>query len=289
MSIEKTATIIATITATLLSILKLTVGIISGSTSILASAIDSLLDTIISLFNIYAIHTSQLPADSKFNYGRGKIEALAATVEGLLIGVSGVFIIFHGIQKIFIDDSIKIINYSIYLMLFSIVVTFILVLFLNHVANKTNNLIIKSDLLHYKTDLWSNLAVILSLVLVYFFDMPIIDSIIGITIGIYIIYPSYTIFKSGLLILLDASSNSEFEESITSIIKNQKKITNFHFLKTRTSGNTIFVDVHLVFDCFITVFDAHKICDMVELQIKEIDNSKQWVINTHMDPYDDSV
>ena len=58
--------------------------------------------------------------------------------------------------------------------------------------------------------------------------------------------------------------------------------------KTRTAGHDNFVDVHLVFDCLITLMAAHRIADNIEEKIEKLDESKQWIINIHMDPYDDS-
>jgi cation diffusion facilitator family transporter len=289
MTIEKIATISATATATVLTIAKLVIGIASGSVALLASAIDSLLDMVISLFNVYAIHNSQLPADATFNYGRGKIEALAAVIEGSLITLSGLFIIYQGIAKFFTGEAIEMLEYSIYVMLFSIVVTLILVVFLDYVARKTDNLVIKSDSLHYKTDLWSNLAVLISLGLIYLTDMDFIDSIVGISIGIYIIYSAYGILKEGSLILLDVASDPEIKDKIVEIIKFQKEVTDFHYLKTRSAGNINFVDVHIVFNPSMTLLEAHRITDEIEDNITKINAKKQWTINIHMDPYDDSI
>ena len=94
MTLQKKATIVASATATLLIVLKLFVGILSGSVAVLASAIDSVLDLIVSAFNYFAITKSEQPANQKFNYGKGKIEALAVVIEGTIITVSGLFIFY---------------------------------------------------------------------------------------------------------------------------------------------------------------------------------------------------
>ena len=89
LSAEKKATIVSSSIAFILTMLKLTVGILSGSVAVLASAVDSILDLFVSIFNYFAITNSEKPADSQFNYGRGKIEALASVVEGTIITISG--------------------------------------------------------------------------------------------------------------------------------------------------------------------------------------------------------
>ena len=128
----------------------------------------------------------------------------------------------------------------------------------------------------------------ISTVVVYFTGFEIVDVIIGGAISVFIIYSAYELIEEGVLVLLDRALDEEINEKIVNIIKNQKGINDYHFLKTRGAGNNNFVDVHLVFDCIITLFEAHKIADEVEEKIEKIDNSKDWIINIHLDPYDDS-
>jgi len=101
MTLQKKATVVASATSTLLIFIKLTIGIMSGSVAVLASAIDSVLDLIVSMFNSFAVTKSEQPADQTFNYGRGKIEALAAVIEGTVITMSGFYIFYEAIRKAF--------------------------------------------------------------------------------------------------------------------------------------------------------------------------------------------
>ncbi|RXJ88607.1 cation-efflux pump, partial [Malaciobacter molluscorum] len=131
----------------------------SGSVAVLASAIDSVLDMFVSLFNYFAIHNSEKPADETFNYGRGKIEALASVIEGTIITISGLFLLYQAIEKAITGETSKYLGISLTIMIISLVITILLVLFLNNVAKKTDNMVIKADVLHYKTDVYTNLAV----------------------------------------------------------------------------------------------------------------------------------
>jgi len=287
-SVEKKATIVATITATLLTIIKFAIGLMSGSVAVLASAMDSILDMFVSLFNMFAITKSEKPADNNYNYGRGKIEALASVIEGTVITVSGLFLLYSAIKKYINGEQSSYLDISLFVMIISIIITALLVLYLNYVAKKTNNMVIKADSLHYKTDLWTNLAVLISIGLVYFTGYEIFDVIIGAGISIYIIYSAYELIKEGVEVLLDKAVENEIVEQIISAIKSEEKVNDYHFLKTRRAGKVIFVDVHLVFDCEISLLEAHKISDIVEEKIKQINTDYDWEINIHLDPYDDS-
>ncbi len=284
---QRRATVVATATATALTIIKLVIGVVSGSVAVLASAIDSLLDMVISVFNFFAIKKSEENPNNEYQYGKGKIQAIAGVIEGTIITVSGLFIIYKGIEKLIKGESVSFMTPSIIAMLISIIVTFVLVKYLLRVAKETDNIVIKADALHYQTDLWSNAAVLLSLLLVWMTDLGAIDALFGIGIGIYIIYSAYEIIQEGIAILLDRALDGETVSKIAEIIANHPKTTSYHWLKTRTDGTTNFVEFHLVLRPDMLLSEAHDISDEIEEQIMKLDDKKRWLITPHYDPYDD--
>ena len=287
MSLQKKATVVATIVAALLTVLKLAIGIASGSIAVLASAVDSLLDMAISIFNYFAVKISEEKPTPEYQYAKGKIQAIAAVIEATVIISSGIFIIYQAIRKIMDDSSVQMLGSSIVVMLISIVVTYFLVVYLNKIAHKTNSLIIKSDALHYKTDLWSNIIVLISLFLVWFSGFGIIDAILGLGIGIYIIYSAYEIGEQGVGILLDKALEPEVIDKINEIIESQEQVNGHHWLKTRTDGSRNFVEFHLVLRPDMELIQAHDISDGIEEKIAAIDESRVWIITPHYDPFDD--
>jgi len=288
MRLEKKATLVSTSVAGLLVLIKMTIGVFSGSIAILASAIDSFLDLTVSLFNYFALSRSEKSADKDFNFGHSKIEPLAAVIEGVVISISALFILYEALSKIANPKDIAYMSESIYVMLLSIVITAFLVAFLNYVAKKTKNMVIKADALHYKTDLFSNGAVLIALALVSFTGEQLIDPILGIGIAIYMIYSAYPIIKEGILMLLDASLAEEEMNKIEEIISNHKTVTSFHHLKARESGSHIFISVHTVFNMDISLYDAHLVTDKIEEELKKLFKDKKVYVVIHMDPYDDS-
>lgn len=289
MTIDKKATVVASVVATLLLIIKLTAGIITGSVAILASAIDSLLDIAISLFNYFALKEADKEADERFNYGRGKIEAIAAVIEGVIITISGLYILYISIEKIYLQEQVKLLNDAIIVMIISTIITGFLVLFLNFVAKKSRSMVIKADALHYKVDLYTNGGILLSLVIISFTQWMMIDAIVGILIALYIIYSAYSLIKDGVLILLDVALEPEMVEHIQDVLNSaQPEVASYHWLKTRRASNEIFVSVHLVFNEHISLLKAHQISDKVEQQIKAIDDKYDWNLLIHLDPHDDS-
>lgn len=287
MTPQKKATAVSSSVAAILTILKLIVGIASGSVAVLASAVDSVLDMFVSLFNYFAIHNSEKPADENFNYGRSKIEALACVIGGTIIAMSGIFLLYEAIKKAINGEVSSYLTQSLYVMIASLVITVLLVIYLNQIAKKTNNMVIKADALHYKTDVFTNIAVLASLLLVKFTGYEIVDVLIGGAIAVYIMYSAYELIKEGVLVLLDRAVKKEIVDKIKDIIKNEERVNAYHLLKTREAGNQIFVDVHLVFDCLMSLMDAHRITDNIEEKIIAINSNEEWIITIHMDPYDD--
>lgn len=287
MSPQKRATIISSLVALILVIVKLAIGVASGSVAVLASAIDSTLDMLVSIFNFFAIKKSEENPNPAYQYGKGKIQAIASVIEGTIITISGIFIIYVGVEKWTENTVTTLLTPSIIAMTLSIVITYFLVLFLLRVAKQTDNLVIKADALHYKTDLWSNATVLLSLGLVYLTELHWIDALFGVGIGIFIIYSAYEIIVEGIEILLDRALEVEIVTQIEDIIQTHLEITSYHWLRTRTDGTTNYIEFHMVLRPNMPLLEAHRIADEVEDEIMKLDTKKRWVITPHFDPYDD--
>ena len=284
---ERRATVVATATATLLALVKLVIGLMSGSIAVMASAIDSILDTAVSVFNFFAIKKAEEQPDDKFAYGKGKIQAIAAVIEGTIITISGLYIIYEAVMKLINKETTSMLGVSLWVMIISITITFFLVKYLERVADETDNLVIKSDALHYKTDLFSNGAVLVALLLVKLTGLDFIDALFGLAIGIYIIYSAYEIIVEGIMILLDRSLEADMVAKIGEIISRTPKVRGYHWLKTRTDGTHNFVDFHLVLDPKMTLEEAHDIAEQIICKITALDPTKGWVVNPHFDPHDD--
>ena len=287
MSPQRKATVVSTATAALLTLAKLIIGIVSGSVAVLASAIDSVLDMAVSVFNFFAIKKAEEHSNELFPYGKGKIQAIAGVIEGTVITVSGLYIIYEAVKKIIENKATSYLWPSMIVMLFSIALTWLLVRYLLRIANETDNIVIKADALHYQTDLLSNGAVIVSLALVYVTGWNWIDALFGLGIGLYIIYSAYEIIEESTMILLDRSLSSDIVAGIGEALANHPEVNGYHYLKTRTDGSRNFVEFHMVLSPEMTLQKAHEIAEEIEYSIAALEPEKGWVITPHFDPYDD--
>lgn len=288
MNLQKSATIIASCCAIFLAIVKFVVGISSGSVAVLSSAIDSLLDCVISGLNFLALKKSSQASNKEYNFGFSKLEALMGVFEGFVISMIGIYIFYESALKIHNQESVEKLDLGIFVMIFAMIVTLFLLIFLNYVAKKTKSLIIQADSLHYKIDFLTNALTLIALIIIALSGWHIIDGLFGIAISLYTIFSAFKIIKESSRILLDVAIDKEQVEIIEKLIKQNSEIKSFHHLKTRKTPNMLYVSVHLVFDPTISLLKAHEIGDGLEDDIRKYFGDDFWSINIHLDPYDDS-
>jgi divalent metal cation (Fe/Co/Zn/Cd) transporter len=129
----------------------------------------------------------------------------------------------------------------------------------------------------------------LALGLVWISGYNEIDAIIGLAIGLYIIYSAYEIIIEGVEILLDKALDGEIVAAIGEILSKHPQITSYHWLRTRSDGSTNFVEFHMVLRPNMLLLEAHRIADEVEQKMMALDKKKRWIITPHFDPYDDEA
>lgn len=286
---KKRAIIFSVSTAFFLMLIKIIVGISTGSLSLFASAIDSLSDLFISSSNIYIIQKSDEKPTKKFPYGLGKLEGLAGLFQGLIIIGMGIFLIVHSVIAIMYNTFPSRPWETVWVMCFSIVVTFFLSKFLKYQAKKTNSLALEADAIHYEVDLISNFGILIGFLFLIFTNISILDAIISIIVSVVIILNGGKISKKSVENLLDREVEKDMQEKILSIFKafqKSKAISGFHFLRTRQSGSKIFIDAHIVFNEKTLLITAHKISH--EIEKKLLNNFPNSEILLHFDPFDDS-
>ena len=255
--------------------------------AIIASAIDSALDMFISLINFFILKWSQKPSDEDHQFGHWKLQWFWTIVEWIIIFISWGLILYFAIEKIINWISFQKIDLSLIVMLISFIVTYILVKIISNAVKKTDNIILKADLMHYKVDLLTNAWIFASLLIIKFTWLVIIDPIISIIIAIYIIIWSLNIIMQWVDMLMDKSIDKKNIKEIVQIIENSgDKVISYHKLLTRQSWHNTFIQFHLVFVKDISLFDAHEIADKIEKEM--IEKFPLAMITIHLDPWEDS-
>ncbi|MES2252873.1 MAG: cation diffusion facilitator family transporter [Pseudomonadota bacterium] len=278
----QSATIAAILVATILVFGKAFAYSLTDSLSIKASLIDSLLDGGVSVVNFFAIRQALEPADEDHRFGHGKVEALAGLFQSLFIAASSLWLLKEIIFRISSPEKLIFNFTAIIIMISGSILTFILVLWQNYVVKRTNSLAVSADSLHYKTDLVTDAAVLISFVTANFLEALYIDWIMAVLIAIYIFKTSYAIGKTSFDILMDRELPTAIVEQVRAIASQNPKIKGVHDLRTRSSGQRIFIQMHLDLDGSLTLHDAHALAEDIEQNVVAIFPNADVII--HQDP-----
>lgn len=276
------ATFAAVFAAALLVAVKLVTWLYTDSVSILSSLADSLLDTLASLVNLFAVHHALQPADREHRFGHGKAEPLAGLAQSAFITGSSIFLLFEVSSHIFNPRPIEHGMVGIGVMVFSIMVTFVLISYQRHVIRVTGSVAISADSLHYTGDVLLNASVILAILMSVNLGWNYADPIVGGAIAFYILYSAWKIGRRALHILMDHELPDKDRARITEIVLAHPQVRDLHDLRTRSSGLRSFIQLHLEMDGEITLLRAHEIAEQVMTDIRAAFPDAEVLI--HEDP-----
>ncbi|MEM4264284.1 MAG: cation diffusion facilitator family transporter [Thermoplasmata archaeon] len=252
-----------------LMILKLAVGLITASISVISEAIHSGTDLIAALIANFSVRRSTVPADDGHKFGHGKYESLSGSIEAALILVAAAIIIYEAFLRLIEHSGLQIIEIGILIMGISAALNFLVSRYLMRIAKRHHSLALEADALHLKTDVWTSLGVFVGLVLVWITGINEIDSLVAIGVAALIINASLRLTRKSTRELLDYSLSKDEERVIQqTILEIVGETATYHELRTRRSGRERFVDFHLVVPRHLEVKTAHQMCDEIENKIK---------------------
>lgn len=281
------ATYASVTVAGLIIVAKFFAWIVTDSLSMLSTLVDSMLDILVSIINMAAVHYALKPADEDHRFGHGKAEDIASFAQAAFIAGSAVFITIEAITRLVTPHTIESPRLGIAVMVYSIVLTVALLVFQRYVINRTRSTVISADSMHYKTDLLVNLAVIVALLGSMFWDTLYMDTLIALAIAAYIFKSAWEIGREAFNKLMDKELDEPTRDQIKAIVLEHKEVKGMHDLRTRYSGIQLFIQFHLELDGSVTLYDAHKIAEEVEKDIlKAFPNAE---VTIHEDPEDTEV
>ncbi len=269
--------------ALFLAIIKLIVALLSGSMAVMASAIDSLLDILMSGVNFMAIRQAEQPPDQSHPFGHGKFETLATLFQAMIITGSGIWIIYVAAIRLSQNNQLERIDQGIGVLAFSAIVSWLIARNLSRVAKQTDSPALEADSLHFRMDIYTNLGLMVGLVMVRWFDIHWLDSALSILVAAYILREALQLIKRSLTDILDHELPAEIQQQVDQLIRTHEgPLAGYHGLRTRRSGSNKIMDFHLEVCKDMTVAEAHELTDSLEKRIeKEIPGSNVII---HVEP-----
>jgi cation diffusion facilitator family transporter len=271
------------VTVITLIILKMVVGVITGSISIWAQLADSSLDLVAGVITFITVGFSAKPADEEHPFGHGKMEYIAAAIQAVLLVGAASSITFAAVGRIIHGETIQVTEAGIGVMLFSMIVSILLSRHLFRVAKKTQSAALEANARNITGDIFSTAGVMVGLTLVRITGLTVIDPILAIVVAVLILRMAYIVIRMAFKGLLDARLPTEEENQIIATIKEHtNQLAGFHEVRTRMSGNQRFIDFHLMLPKNASVEEAHRMCDHLEEDLKNrLSNSN---VTIHVEP-----
>lgn len=258
----------------------------SGSASILASLVDSVSDSAISIMSLSAIRYSLKPDDEDHRFGHGKIEGFAALFQAAFLCGAGVFVVFESLARLTSPVLIEHQMFSVGIMVVSLVLTVFLVLVQRHILKNVPSLALEADKTHYSTDIVVNIGVIFILMALYFGMPAWLDPIGAIAIAMYMMLAARDIGMKGADMLLDKELEGTAREDITRIVLTHQGVIDMHDLRTRRAGMRVILAFDIEVNKDLSLIDAHEISRDVETELlKSFPNADIFI---HVDPEGDT-
>jgi ferrous-iron efflux pump FieF len=254
----------------------------TGSVAMLASLSDSLLDLIASLVTLAGVRIAAQPADANHRFGHGKAEALAALFQVVLISASATFIAVRAIERLTSGEVAADPEAGIVVSVIAIGVTLLLTAYQARAIAASGSIAIRTDRLHYQSDLLLNSGVIAALVLESVLHLRGADPLFGIGIALWLLWGAWHAAIEAIGQLMDREWPEEKRRAFIVCAAAIPGFESLHDLRTRTSGSQDFAQFHIHVPATMTVAEAHDVVEALEARLEAEFPGTEILI--HVDP-----
>lgn len=265
------AALVSIASNTLLILLKLVAGAVTGSVAIITDAIQSSIDLIASVVAFFSVREAEQPADAQHRYGHEKFENVAAGFEGMLILVGSGVIVYTAVRNLVQGVEIQSIGFGLVVVGFTVLVNLTVSAYLFRRAKETDSAALEGDATHLRTDAWSSLGVLAALVLVQVTGETWIDPLVALLLAVVILFTGYRILARSWRVLVDEALPPDELEAIRTAIEafDGRGVVGYHQLRTRRAGARRYVDLHVQFRSGTSLEAAHGAAHALQDRIAE--------------------
>ena len=261
-SIASNATLIA---------LKLVAGAITGSIAVITEAIHSGIDLLASMVAYFSVRKADEPPDESHPYGHEKVENVAAGIEGMLILVGAGIIVYESVRRLVEHSEVQKLGVGIAVIGFSAVANFVVSGYLYRQARLTDSPALEGDAAHLRTDAFTSLGVLLSLILVEITGIQELDAITALIVAVAIVWAGIQILSRSSRVLVDEALPEDELDAVRRAIEEfgSDEVVGFHKLRARRAGSRRYVDLHVQFRAGTTLEHAHDLAHELQRAIRE--------------------
>ncbi|MDL2303337.1 cation diffusion facilitator family transporter [Dysgonomonas sp. OttesenSCG-928-D17] len=277
---------ISTIGNAILSVSKISIGLVAGSLAVVGDGIDSATDVVISIVMIFTASIVNRPPSQKYAYGYEKAEGIATKILSMVIFYAGVQMLVSSIQNIFSDQAKELpATIAIYVTIFSIVGKLLLALYQYKQGKKIKSSMLTANAINMRNDVIISTGVLIGLIFTFVFKMPVLDSVTGLIISLFVIKSAIGIFMDSNVELMDGVKDVSVYKKIFEAVERVSGAHNPHRMRSRQIGNMYMIALDIECDGNLTLNEAHNIAENVEQSIRDsIENVYDIVV--HVEPKD---
>ncbi|WP_208441161.1 cation diffusion facilitator family transporter [Bartonella raoultii] len=260
---------------------------ITGSVALYSDALESIVNIFASLAAWWAVKVSMKPADHDHPFGHHKAEYFSAILEGILIIIAAIVILREAWMAL---STVKLLQKPggwLVIQLVASVINGMWGWILIHQGKIHRSPALKADGMHFITDVFTSLAILVGLVAGFFSGWGVLDPILAIIVAIHILLQGWKVINSAVQGLMDVGVELNETMRIRELISaNAQGALEVHDLLTRVAGRVTFIEFHLVVPAVMSVGEAHRICDKIEAVLQEeFDNVR---ISIHVEPEEEA-
>lgn len=281
-TVKRRAAWLSVASNSLLIVVKLAVGLITGSVAMIAEAAHSASDLVAAIVAAVAVRVSGAPPDPSHRYGHGKAEDIAGVIEGALIVVAALVIAFEAALRLRSGDHVAFAGVGAAVMAASALVNYLVSRRLLAVAERTQSAALRADAMHLLTDVATAAGVAVGLVVVALTDLRWLDPALAVVISLIVLRAGWVLVRDSIGVLMDATLPDDELDAVRAELAGVPEIHSHHRLRGRRAGRRRYIDVHIQVDDALTVADAHLITDRVELAVARLMPGAEILI--HVEP-----
>jgi cation diffusion facilitator family transporter len=258
--VKQRAAALSVVSNSVLILLKVVAGTITGSVAILTEAVHSSIDLIASIVAFFSVRKADEPADDSHRYGHEKIENLAAAIEGVLILVGSAVIIFEAVRRLLGNGRLHTLGLGIGVVAFSLVANLIVSSIIGRNARATESAALEGDAAHLRTDAWTSAGVLFGLALADITGARWIDPTVALVVAGAIMFSGVRILGRSSRVLVDHALPEDEVVAIRDAVEAfaPRGVAGYHELRTRRAGARRYVDLHVQFRAGTSLEAAHR-------------------------------
>ncbi|MFT4176781.1 MAG: cation diffusion facilitator family transporter [Luteolibacter sp.] len=270
--------------AVVLLLLKVTAAVVTGSSAVYSDAAESVVHLLAVAFAAWALRLAHKPADETHHFGHDKVAFLSSGLEGAMIAAAAVLIFYEAVKQMIFGVEIHHLGFGLIVTCVAMLVNLLLGFSLIRIGKKSGSPLLKANGMHVLTDVWSSVAVLVALGLIYLTGWKWWDPIAAVLASLNIVRVGIKLIRESLAGLLD-EADPEMEAKIRDLLarETRERGLSYHNFRHRHSGRTHWVEFHLVFDDATRVGAAHEDATAIEASVAELLHPDGRVIS-HLEP-----